>query len=63
MDKLIVMKPKDVSEMLCCSYGQLMRMVRSNKIPHYRIGSRVLFDKEKLITWVDNGGTTHEKVS
>jgi hypothetical protein len=30
MDKLIVLKPKEVAEMLCCSYGQLMRMVRAN---------------------------------
>jgi len=63
MDKLTVLKPKEVSEMLCCSYGQLMRMVRANQIPYYRIGTRVLFNKERILLWVENGGTKGQKTS
>ena len=49
MDKLIVLKPKEVAEMLKCSYGQLMRMVRANLIPHFRIGTHVLFNKDRVM--------------
>ena len=49
MDKLIVLKPKEVAEMLCCSYGKLMRMVRANLIPHFRIGTHVLFNRDAVL--------------
>lgn len=63
MDKLTVLKPKETADMLCCSYGQLMRMVRANLIPHFRIGTHVLFNKEKVLEWVENGGTTQKNIS
>jgi len=63
MGKLIVSKPKEVAEMLCCSYGQLMRMVRANLIPHFRIGTHVLFNKETVLKWVENGRTAHKNIS
>jgi excisionase family DNA binding protein len=63
MDKLIVLKPKEVAEMLCCSYGQLMRMVRANLIPHFRIGTHVLFNRDALLKWMENGGTMRKNIS
>jgi excisionase family DNA binding protein len=63
MDKLIVLKPKEVAEMLCCSYGKLMRMVRANLIPHFRIGTHVLFNRDAVLKWVENGGTAHKNMS
>jgi len=63
MDKLVVLKPKETADMLHCSYGQLMRMVRSNLIPHFRIGTHVLFNKETILQWVNNGGTTQKNLS
>jgi excisionase family DNA binding protein len=63
MDKLIMLKPKEVAEMLCCSYGQLMRMVRANLIPHFRIGTHVLFNKDRVLEWAENGGTVQKNIS
>ena len=63
MDKLIVLKPKEVAELLCCSYGKLMRMVRANLIPHFRIGTHVLFNRDAVLKWVENGGTAHKNMS
>ncbi|NLN49617.1 MAG: helix-turn-helix domain-containing protein [Clostridiales bacterium] len=63
MNKLIVLKPKETAQMLHCSYGQLMRMVRANRIPHYRIGTHVLFNKDKVLEWIDNGGTAQKNIS
>lgn len=63
MDNLIVLKPKETAEMLNCSYGQLMRMVRGNIIPHFRIGTHVLFNKDKVLQWVENGGTVQKDIS
>lgn len=63
MDKLIVLKPRETADMLHCSYGQLMRMVRANLIPHFRIGTHVLFNKDKILEWVNSGGTTQKNLS
>jgi excisionase family DNA binding protein len=63
MDKLVVLKPKETAAMLNCSYGHLMRMVRANLIPHFRIGTHVLFNKETVLRWVENGGTTQKSIS
>ena len=62
MNKLIVLKPKETAQMLHCSYGQLMRMVRANQISHFRIGTHVLFNKETVLQWVENGGTTQKNL-
>lgn len=63
MDTLIVLKPKETADMLHCSYGHLMRMVRANLIPHFRIGTHVLFSKDTVLQWVENGGTTQKNIS
>ena len=46
--------PQEAAEYIGCGYDQIMKMVRQKKIPHYRIGRRVFFTKEKLALWVDN---------
>ncbi|NLB82289.1 MAG: excisionase family DNA-binding protein [Clostridiaceae bacterium] len=40
----------------------LVRMVRSNLIPHFRIGTHVLFNKDTVLQWVENGGTTQKSI-
>ena len=63
MDRLVVLKPKETADMLQCSCGQLMSMVWANLIPHFRIGIHVLFNKETVLKWVENGGTAHKNMS
>jgi excisionase family DNA binding protein len=45
--------PNEAAEHIGCSYGKLMKMIRSGEIPHFRIGNRVFFMKEKLDAWLD----------
>ncbi|MFA5305908.1 MAG: helix-turn-helix domain-containing protein [Candidatus Babeliales bacterium] len=45
--------PNEAAEHIGCSYGKLMQMVRNGEIPHFRIGNRVFFMKEKLDEWLD----------
>jgi len=63
MDRLVVLKPKETADMLQCSCGQLMRMVRANLIPYFRIGTHVMFNKETVLKWVENGGTAYKNMS
>ena len=48
------MLPKEAAAYIGCRYDKLMKMVRTNEIPHYRIGRRVFFTKETLTMWIDN---------
>lgn len=46
--------PLETAEYLRIGYDQLLKMVRLNQIPHYRIGRRVFFTKESLDLWTEN---------
>lgn len=46
--------PNEAAEYIGCKYDKLMQLVRLQQIPHYRIGRRVFFTKEKLTLWIDN---------
>jgi excisionase family DNA binding protein len=48
-----VMDVKNAAEFLKISEAKLRRMVTDNLIPHFRIGSRVLFSRRKLNEWID----------
>ncbi|NLA11611.1 MAG: helix-turn-helix domain-containing protein [Firmicutes bacterium] len=45
--------PHEAAEFLGCGYDKLLQMCRRGLIPHYRIGRRVFFTKEKLVSWID----------
>lgn len=48
------LKPKEAAAYIGCGYDKLMQMVRQGQIPHYRIGRRVFFTRERLTLWIDN---------
>ncbi|MHB8125864.1 MAG: helix-turn-helix domain-containing protein [Desulfitobacteriaceae bacterium] len=48
------LEPKEVTALIGCGYDKLMQLVRTKRIPHFRIGRRVFFTKEALTTWVEN---------
>jgi excisionase family DNA binding protein len=54
MTGLTRLLPKEAADYVGCGYDKLMQMVRRGEIPHYRIGRRVFFTKEKLTLWIDN---------
>lgn len=49
-----VMNVKEVAIYLRCSESSIRNMVRDNKIPNFRIGSKLNFNKNTIDVWVNN---------
>ena len=45
-----------LSEYIHLSKSTIYKMVRSNRIPHIKMGTRTLFDRYKIDNWVLSGG-------
>lgn len=43
---------------LACPRSRIYALVSKRKIPHYKDGSRLLFDRAELRAWVERGGAT-----
>ena len=50
--KTRLLKPLEAAELLGMSKLSFYRLVSGKKIPHYRIGSRILISQEQLQTWL-----------
>ncbi len=48
-----VMTVKEVSEYLRCSESCIWKLKRELQIPFFRVGKKVLFDKEKINNWIE----------
>lgn len=44
-----------VSEYLCHSKSYIYKKVRTNEIPHYKLGKRTLFERNEIDQWVKSG--------
>lgn len=44
------------------SKSTIYKKVSNNTIPHTKLGSRTLFEREKIDQWVRNGGTVVEEL-
>ena len=44
------------AEFLACPASRIYALVSSDRIPHHRDGSRLLFDRDELRAYVANGG-------
>lgn len=58
MGKLVEIEPygmdtKEASKFIGCSAYTIRELAREKKIPHYRIGNRIMFTKQALIRWID----------
>ena len=49
------MKVQEASEFLRTSTSTLYKLTMNSKIPHYMFGRNLLFKKEELIQFVENG--------
>ena len=45
---------KEVATYLNCSVSSIRTLVRNKEIPHFRIGSKLNFNKEAIDNWVHN---------
>lgn len=50
----IILNVKEVTKYLSVSESTIRKLVREKKIPHFRILSKILFDKELIDKWVSN---------
>lgn len=48
IDREIGIRPAEAATYIGCSDYYIRQMVRENRIPHYRIGNRILFTKKGL---------------
>ena len=47
-----VMNVKELAEYLKCSESSVRNMVRDNKIPVFKINSKLNFNKESIDNWI-----------
>ena len=45
---------KELSSYLKVSVSEIRKLVRSKRIPHFRIGNRIKFDLNKINKWLEN---------
>lgn len=45
---------KEVAKYLNCSVSSIRTLVRNKKIPYFRIGSKLNFNKEAVDNWIHN---------
>ncbi len=45
---------QELSEYLKVSVSEIRKLVRSKRIPHFRIGNRLKFDLNKINSWLDD---------
>ncbi len=54
---------KDLSSYLKISVSEIRKLVRQNKIPHFRVGNRIKFDINSINLWVENMEENQRKKS
>ena len=45
---------KDLSSYLKISIPEIRKLIRENKIPHFRINTAIRFDLKKINEWLEN---------
>ena len=48
------MNVKEVKEYLSVSESTIRKLVRENKIPYFRVASKILFEQEKIDQWIES---------
>lgn len=54
---------REAAEFLRVSRSALYRLTSTKRIPHYRIGSRILLDEGRLIEWISQSAYDGEPTS
>ena len=45
---------KELSNYLKISPSEIRKLVRQNKIPYFRVGNRIKFEKERINEWIED---------
>jgi excisionase family DNA binding protein len=49
------MTAEEAAEFLRCAKGRIHNLVSQRRIPHYKEGGRLLFERSRLIAWLESG--------
>lgn len=49
-----VLNVKELKDYLSVSESTIRKLVRENKVPFFRIASKILFDQEVIDKWLDD---------
>ena len=49
----LALRPRDASKALGIGVRKLWELTRDNKIPHFRLGTAILYPVDALKTWLD----------
>jgi excisionase family DNA binding protein len=53
-EKSTGLTPKEAAEFIGCSEYTIKQLAREKRIPHYRIGVRIMFTRPALVKWIAN---------
>ncbi len=45
---------RELSNYLKISPSEIRKLVRQNKIPYFRVGNRIKFEKQSINEWIEN---------
>ena len=45
---------RDLSNYLKISPSEIRKLVRQNKIPYFRVGNRIKFEKQSINEWIES---------
>ena len=48
-----VMNVKEIKDYLSVSESTIRKLVRENKIPYFKVASKILFEQEKIDQWIE----------
>lgn len=54
---------KDLSNYLKISISEIRKLVREKKIPHFRLGNRIMFDLKTINNWIEKLQEKESKTS
>lgn len=57
-----ILNVKEVADYLSCSVSSIRNLVREKKLPCFRIGSKINFNKEAIDNWVHSQETNNTNI-
>jgi len=62
MEEKRFLNVKDLCDYIDVSESYVYKKVMKNAIPHIKLGTRTLFERNQIDAWVINGGALEEKL-
>jgi excisionase family DNA binding protein len=57
-----ILDVKETSKYLKCSESFIRKLIRQNKIPYFRVGAKILFEKSKINQLIEKQTSSSEVI-